>query len=178
MSHRNLGVLAVLAWMAMITGCATSPLQSRDFQSTSLGRTGQEDAWKACKKVMKAQYGHIKVNDELYLIETDPEYDHDDAQSITANVLMRHIVKVRLRPYQGKYWVMVQSLRQRSDQETFSQFAHLRSSDDTPGATPIERDEVAGAQRRTVWTTVDRDRALEAALLAKIREELGIFTVR
>lgn len=166
-----------VAGVCCACGCAAPGAALRDYSVRPLPAGQTDAAFGAAEGVLLELGYEIRERDpaagrlETVPIESTEATMSEGASLRTAR--LRRVVQVRVMRdgEQARIYcnVSVQQLRT----EAHRWLAFDRSSSDTPGQTPIEREAATTTEQNAVWETVDRDRAVERAILSAVLDRLG-----
>ncbi len=165
-------LLAALAMPAIVGGCTADRWQDKNYSRSLLGQTDFDQAFAACEKVMRSEFGRVHVQQEYATIKAEPSLFTGSGG--LAGRQMRRTAKLELLRRNDRWWAFVSVQNERLDNRTYRQLQHQRTGSDTAATTPMERGEGAPIRRRQAWTKGARLRDGEKDVLKRIREELGI----
>jgi len=167
---------AVLILVTVQAGCAPTTVRRADYSHTALERTDFEQAFTAAEKVMRNQFGYVTCDQQTAVIEAKPTYFQEDTAGWLGQINLRRRGRLMLQRQQKQWWAYVQVVTERNDTQVYSQFQRQRHGLEYEVPTPLEADLNTTPAQRQVWTKIKRDRNLEAQILGRLREDLGLAT--
>ena len=174
-----LPILVALSGCAGETGSVSAQQQQRVIKDADADQALTEAAI-----ILKREFGRVRVDPGLRLVQTDWYEYTTDRDSGTARDLYRgrSIMRRRARlSVSERRGATVARLRIEVERQDTGRQAvmHPRGTrfGDTPGQeTAIDRDAATTLQQNTVWTRVRRDTKLESAILEELREKFSRLT--
>ena len=146
------------------------------FSRTNLGKMDFDRAYDICERVMRTEFGQVKLDRQKGAMHAGPIYFNNNKDTISLRGQeYRRLANLKLQKEHHMMLAYIQVRVERQDYQVYKQFQTFRTERDYAIATPMEADTMAPWAQRQVWTKLRRDHKWENKIAARIRQELAIY---